>query len=73
MDQELINALNAGAVELHFTSMTSGREVVDLYTLQGVNVPNNDQSDRIVLLHIATALYEDVLKDSITSWQAIDG
>ena len=39
----MIKALNKGRVSITFESMVSGREIKDIYTLQGVNLPQNPE------------------------------
>jgi len=68
-----VAALQAGMVSVTFTSLVSGAEITEEFTLQGVELPSpNPVSDKIVLLRTSTALYEDIQKDSIISWQAPD-
>ncbi len=69
-----ISALRAGIVSITFKSLISGSEITDKFTLRGVPLPTpNPGSEKIVLLRTSTALYEDIQKDSIISWQASDG
>jgi hypothetical protein len=68
-----VAALEAGMVSVTFTSLISGTEITEEFTLRGVHLPTpNPTSDKIVLLRTSTALYEDIQKDSIISWQAPD-
>lgn len=57
-----------GPVILTFTSLRSGREIKDTYTLKGVPVPQNPSSDKIVAIHVLSGSYEDIQKDTILSW-----
>ena len=67
----LLKALSEGHVRLTFTSLSSGREIKDVYTLQGVNVPQNPQSDKLVVRHVDSNLYEDIEKDTIKGWSRV--
>lgn len=67
----LLKALSEGHVRLTFISLSSGREIKDVYTLQGVNVPQNPQSDKIVVRHVDSNLYEDIEKDTIKGWSRV--
>ena len=72
-ESAFVAALEAGMVSITFRSLNSGAEITDEFTLQGVELPTpNPVSDKIVLLRTSTALYEDIQKDSIISWQASD-
>jgi len=67
----LIKALAEGHVRLTFTSLSSGREIKDVYTLQGVNLPQNPQSDKLILRHVESNCYEDIEKNTIKGWSKI--
>lgn len=60
--------MNNGPVVLTFTSLLSGREIQDTYTLKGVDIPQNPCNDKVIVLHVASGTYEDIQKDTITSW-----
>tara|TARA_B100002019_G_scaffold156067_1_gene134354 strand:- start:996 stop:1211 length:216 start_codon:yes stop_codon:yes gene_type:complete len=67
----LIKALAEGHVRLTFTSLSSGREIKDVYTLQGVNLPQNPQSDKLILRHVESNCYEDIEKNTIKGWSKV--
>lgn len=68
MLNNILEAMRKGPVILTFTSLRSGREIKDTYTLQKVDIPQNPSSDKIVAIHVPTGRYEDIQKDTIISW-----
>lgn len=68
MIESLIKALKEGKVVITFRSLTSGRRIEDTYTLQGVNVPQNPQNNKLVVIHCETNTYEDIEKETIEQW-----
>lgn len=63
-----MDALNRGFVHIKYKSLSSGREIDDTFTLQGVNIHQNPDNDKIVLLHTESNTYEDIQKNTIISW-----
>tara|TARA_B100002019_G_scaffold292446_1_gene315578 strand:- start:2066 stop:2281 length:216 start_codon:yes stop_codon:yes gene_type:complete len=68
MIDNVIKALREGKVLITFTSLSSGRKIEDVYTLQGVNLPQNPQNNKLVVLHCETNTYEDIEKETIIQW-----
>ncbi len=68
MIQNLIKALEKGKVLITFRSLNSGRRIEDLYTLKGVNLPQNPNNEKLVVLHCETNTYEDIDKETIEQW-----
>ena len=68
MIENMIKALRVGRVTITFKSLTSGRKITDDYTLQGVNLPQNSKSDKLIVLHCASNTYEDIEKRTIEEW-----
>lgn len=68
MIQNLIKALEEGKVLITFRSLNSGRRIEDLYTLKGVNLPQNPNNEKLVVLHCETNTYEDIDKETIEQW-----
>ncbi len=66
---DLIKALQKGFVEISFKSIVSSRIITRVYTLKGVNLPQNQISDKIVLLEVDTNTYEDIVKETIVEWK----
>ena len=66
---DLIKALQKGFVEISFKSIVSSRIITRVYTLKVVNLPQNQISDRIVLLEVDTNTYEDIVKETIVEWK----
>ena len=72
MIENMIKALNKGSVSITFESMVSGREIKDIYTLQGVNLPQNPENNKLVVLHCETNTYEDIEKKTIIEWVSLE-
>jgi len=68
MIDNLLKAMEKGPVHIVFTSLSSGREIKEVYTLVGVPVPQNPSSNKIVARHVESGEYEDIEKDTITRW-----
>ena len=68
MIENLTKALQQGRVVITFISLVSGREIEDTYTLQGVNLPQNPENNKLVVLHCGTNTYEDIEKETIIQW-----
>ena len=72
MLENMIKALNKGRVAITFESMVSGREIQDIYTLKGVNLPQNPENDKVVVLHCDSNTYEDIEKKTIRCWVSLE-
>ena len=72
MIDNIISALKIGNVSITFTSLTSGREITDVYTLKGVNMPQNPTNEKLIVRHLESNTYEDIDKNTIISWYALD-
>ena len=68
MIENLTKALQEGRVVITFKRLVSGRQIEDTYTLQGVNLPQNPENNKLVVLHCATKPYEDKEKETIIQW-----
>ena len=68
----MIKALNKGRVAITFESMVSGREIQDTYTLKGVNLPQNPENNKLVVLHCDSSTYEDIEKKTIRCWVSLE-
>ena len=68
----MIKALNKGRVAITFESMVSGREIQDTYTLKGVNLPQNPENNKLVVLHCDSNTYEDIEKKTIIEWVSLE-
>ena len=68
----MIKALNKGRVAITFESMVSGREIQDTYTLKGVNLPQNPENNKLVVLHCDSNAYEDIEKKTIRCWVSLE-
>lgn len=68
MIENLTKALQEGKVSITFKSLLSGREITEVYTLQGVNLPQNPENNKLVVLHCGTNTYEDIEKETIIQW-----
>lgn len=68
MIENLIKALEKGKVLITFRSLSSGRRIEDVYTLQGVNLPQNPNNEKLVVLHCETNTYEDIAKETVEQW-----
>ena len=68
----MIKALNKGRVAITFESMVSGREIQDTYTLKGVNLPQNPENNKLVVLHSDSNTYEDIEKKTIIEWVSLE-
>ena len=68
MMQPLISALEKGNVKIRYTSLVSGKEKEEVFTLKGVNLPQNPENDKLVLLRHPANVYEDLEKSTIISW-----
>jgi hypothetical protein len=68
MIDNLLKAMEKGPVHISFTSLSSGREIKEVYTLVGVPVPQNSSSNKIVAIHVESGEYEDIEKNTITGW-----
>tara|TARA_R110002074_G_scaffold313030_1_gene483668 strand:+ start:264 stop:485 length:222 start_codon:yes stop_codon:yes gene_type:complete len=68
MIENMIKALNKGKVAITFESMVSGRKIEDIYTLKGVNLPQNPENNKLVVLHCDSNTYEDIEKKTILEW-----
>ena len=68
----MIKALNKGRVAITFESMVSGREIQDIYTLKGVNFPQNPENNKLVVLHCDSNTYEDIEKKTIIEWVSLE-
>jgi len=67
-NKPMMDALNGGFVRIKYKSLSSGREIEDTFTLQGVNIHQNPDNEKIVLLHTESNTYEDIQKNTIISW-----
>jgi len=72
MLENMIKALNKGRVVITFESMVSGREIQDTYTLKGVNLPQNPENNKLVVLHCDSNTYEDIEKKTIIEWVSLE-
>jgi len=72
MLENMIKALNKGRVAITFESMVSGREIQDIYTLKGVNFPQNPENNKLVVLHCDSNTYEDIEKKTIIEWVSLE-
>jgi len=72
MLENMIKALNKGRVAITFESMVSGREIQDTYTLKGVNLPQNPENNKLVVLHCDSNIYEDIEKKTIRCWVSLE-
>jgi len=72
MLENMIKALNKGRVSITFKSMVSGREIQDIYTLKGVNLPQNPENNKLVVLHCDSNTYEDIEKKTIIEWVSLE-
>ena len=72
MLENMIKALNKGRVAITFESMVSGREIQDTYTLKGVNLPQNPENNKLVVLHSDSNTYEDIEKKTIIEWVSLE-
>jgi hypothetical protein len=52
--------------------MVSGREIQDTYTLKGVNLPQNPENNKLVVLHCDSDTYEDIEKKTIRCWVSLE-
>ncbi len=68
MIENMIKALNKGKVAITFESMVSGRKIEDIYTLKGVNFPQNPENNKLIVLHCDSNTYEDIEKKTILEW-----
>ncbi len=68
MIENMIKALNKGKVAITFESMVSGRKIEDIYTLKGVNLPQNPENNKLIVLHCDSNTYEDIEKKTILEW-----
>jgi len=68
MIDNLLKAMEKGPVQLTYTSLSSGREIKEVYTLVDVPVPQNAGSNKIVARHVESGQYEDIEKSTITGW-----
>ena len=68
MIENMIKALKEGKVAITFKSLNSGREIENVYTLKGENVPQNAISNKVVVLDCKTNTYEDIEKETIVQW-----
>ena len=68
MIQPLISALEKGNVKIKYRSLISGKEKEEVFTLKGVNMPQNPSNDKLVVLRHPANTYEDLEKSTIISW-----
>lgn len=68
MLDNLISAAQKGNIHITFKSLISGRDIREIYTLKGVDIPLNPNSEKIIFLHVNSGVYEDIQKDTITEW-----
>lgn len=68
MIENILNAAKTGNVLISYVSLNSGRLIRDVFTLKGVNVHQNPENDKIVMLKVSTNTYEDIEKNTIESW-----
>jgi len=68
MIDNILKAMQKGPVQLTYTSLSSGREIKELYTLVGVTVPQSLESNKIIAIHVNSGQYEDIEKSTITGW-----
>ena len=67
-NKPMLEALERGQVHVKYKSLSSGREIEDIFTLKGVNIHQNPENEKIVLLHVESNTYEDIQKNTIISW-----
>jgi hypothetical protein len=65
----LIRALELGDVEILYSSMTSNKIHKDIYTLRNsFGFSQNLKSNKLIVLHTKTGMYEDIEKNTIIAW-----
>ena len=72
MIENMIKALNKGKVSITFESMVSGRKIEDIYTLKGVDLPQNPENNKLIVIHCDSNTYEDIEKKTILEWVSLE-
>ncbi len=65
----VLNALYEDNIHITYTSITSGRELDGVYTLKGdKRIQQRNASDTIVCWDIKNNIWQDIRKETITTW-----